>query len=290
MPLDQVDVGADYYKGDDSGKALPPVEKEMSFLDHLEELRWHIIRSLGAIVLTGIVIFLYKDFVFGTVIFGPRNKDFLSYQAIFWLVEAIGVSKESLGNIPVELKLQAIGLGEKFLIHIKSSFTLGFIAAFPYIFYEVWQFVSPGLYEKERNTIRGIVVICSFLFFTGVLFGYFVIAPFAVNFLAGYELGGAESAITLDSYVGYMIMFTAPTGLIFQLPVVVYFLAKLGLITADVMKAYRRHAIIVILLLAAIITPPDVMTQFLIGIPLFMLYEVSINIAKRVEKQEAAEE
>ena len=282
MALDQIDVGDDYYKGEDT-KALPPVEKEMSFFDHLEELRWHIIRSMVAIVGVAIIIFLCKDFVFNTVLFGPKNPDFLSYQAVCWFSNLVGLG-EQMCVTPFDFKLITTELGEQFFMHLQVSFILGFIIAFPYVFWEVWRFIKPGLYKKERKAVRGIVLICSALFFMGVLFGYFVIAPFAVNFLASYSVG-VETSPRLSSFVNYMIMFTAPAGMVFELPIIVYFFAKMGLVTAAAMKKYRRHSIIGILVLAAVITPPDIITQFLIGIPLFILYEVSINIAKRVEKQ-----
>jgi len=185
---------------------------------------------------------------------------------------------------PKEFQVIATELGERFIVHIKVSMMFGFVAAFPYVFYQFWSFIAPGLHDKERKAASGVVFVCSFLFITGVLFGYFVISPFAINFLVGYEINDVASTVTLSSYVSYMIMFTIPTGIVFELPVVVYFLAKVGLVTAEFMKSYRRHAFVVILVLAAFITPPDVVTQFLIGIPLYILYEISIVIAKRVQK------
>jgi len=274
MALDQIDVDK-----------LGDPQKEMSFLEHLEELRWHIIRSLLAIVIIGIVLFLVQDWLFRSVIFGPTHKDFISYRAICDLSQQIGLG-ERMCFSPPEFRQQAIGFGESFITSIKVCFIAGFIAAFPYVFWEIWRFISPGLYDKERNATRGVVFICSFLFILGVLFGYFIIAPFAVNFLAGYTIPGVENAPTLSSFINYMVMFTAPAGLIFELPIVVYFLSKIGLVTPQLMRTYRRHSIIFILLLSALITPPDVVTQFLIGIPLFILYEISIIISRRVEKQE----
>ncbi len=286
MALDQYDAGDDYYKGDESTTALPSVEKEMGFLDHLEELRWHIIRSVAAIFVVGIVLFLFPNFVFDTVIFGPKNPDFLSYQIINSVMDMIGAAPFE----PVDFNLQITELGEEFLIHIKVSFILGFVIAFPYVFWEIWRFVRPGLYHKEQKAVRGIVFICSFLFFLGVLFGYFVIAPFAINFLAGYSVADVvQTQPRLSSFVNYMVMFTAPAGMVFELPIVVFFFSKLGLVTPQLMKDYRRHSIIIILMLSALITPPDVVTQFLIGIPLFILYEISINISARVEKQHQKE-
>ncbi|MEY2904922.1 MAG: hypothetical protein RJA52_938, partial [Bacteroidota bacterium] len=182
------------------------------------------------------------------------------------------------------------GFGESFITSIKVSFIAGFILSFPYVFWEIWKFISPGLYKKEKRATRGIVLICSILFLIGVLFGYFVIAPFAVNFLAGYQIPGVENSPTLNSFITYMVMFTAPAGLIFELPIVVYFLSKIGLLTPKIMRTYRRHAIIGILILAALITPPDVVTQFLIGIPLFILYEISIFVSAKVEADQEKED
>ncbi len=271
MALDQVDVDSQI--------------KEMSFLEHLEELRWHVIRSLIAIVSVGIVLFLFKNWLFNVVIFGPTHDNFLSYQAFCRLSNELGLG-DAMCIKPPEFRKQAIGFGESFIVSIKVSFISGFIVSFPYVFYEFWRFISPGLYPNERRATRGVVFICSFLFLLGVLFGYFIIAPFAVNFLAGYNIPGVENSPTLSSFINYMLMFTAPAGIIFELPIVVFFLSKIGLVTPEGMKKYRRHAIVGTLLLAAIITPPDVVTQFLIGIPLFILYELSIFISARVNKAE----
>ncbi|MFT5385639.1 MAG: sec-independent protein translocase protein TatC [Saprospiraceae bacterium] len=167
---------------------------------------------------------------------------------------------------------------------------MGIVFGFPYIFWEFWRFIKPGLYPDEKKAARGVVFVCSFLFITGVCFGYFIISPFAITFLVGYDLG-AISTPSLASYVDYMTMFTLPVGIVFELPVVVYFLTKIGLVTPSFLKSYRKHAFVIIIILAAVITPPDVITQFLVGIPLYILYEISIVISKRVvAKQEAQEE
>ncbi len=255
-------------------------EAEMSFLDHLETLRWHILRSVAAIFAFGIVIFLGKSFVFDTVIFGPLSEHFPTYNFFCSLGESMCFS-------PPEMELKQVNLGEQFIIHIKTSAILGFVCSFPYIFWEVWRFVKPGLYEKERKYTRGVVVIASLLFLSGVVFGYFIIAPFALNFLGNYSVGIEVSSETaLASYITYMTMFTLPTGIVFQLPIVVYFLSKIGLVTPEFMKKYRKHSIVIILVLAAIITPPDIVTQFLIGIPVYFLYEVSIVISRRVQPKD----
>ncbi len=253
--------------------------EEMTFLDHLEELRWHIVRAVAALLVFAITVFMFKTFVFEEIIFAPKHSDFWTYRFICSLSELMCFG-------PPEFDLITRELGEQFFVHIKVSMWLGFILASPYVFWEVWRFIRPGLYDTERRAASGLVLICSLLFLTGVLFGYFVISPFAITFLAGYQVGAdAISSPTLASFVNYMTMFTLPVGFIFELPILVYFLARIGLLSAEFMKTYRRHAIIVILLLAAIITPPDVLTQFLIGIPIFILYEISIVIARRTQQK-----
>ncbi|HKK76524.1 MAG TPA: twin-arginine translocase subunit TatC [Saprospiraceae bacterium] len=279
MPLDQVDIDKYDQK---LGEA-----KEMSFLDHLEELRWHILKSLAAITIMGIVLFLFKNWFFENIVFGPTHDDFISYRVICNLSEQLGLGS-SMCFTPPEFEKIAVGFAESFIMSIKVCFVGGFFVAFPYVFYQVWIFIKPGLYKNERSATRGIVAICSFLFMMGVLFGYFIISPFAINFLGGYYIPGVTNAPTISSFVTYMVMFTAPAGIIFELPIVVYFLSKIGLLTPAVMKKYRRHAIVAVLILAALITPPDVVTQFLIGIPLFVLYELSIYVSRRVEKKEKA--
>ena len=254
-------------------------QAEMSFLDHLEELRWHIIRSLVSVFIFGTIVFLFKDFVFNEIILAPKNKNFITYEFFCGLSDFICFR-------PPEFTITPRELGEQFFTHIKVSIWLGIIISFPYIFWELWRFVKPGLYKKEQKAARGIVFVCSFLFLLGVLFGYYIISPFAVSFLAGYSISNeVVSSPTLSSYVNNMTMFTVPTGIIFELPIVVYFLSRIGLITPDFMKKYRRHAVIVILIFSAIITPPDVVTQFLIGIPVFVLYEISIHISRRAAKK-----
>jgi sec-independent protein translocase protein TatC len=279
MPLDQIDVK----------KAEQKDGKEMSFLEHLEELRWHILRSLTVVGLMAIVLFIFKDWLFDTIIFGPTQKDFFSYRAFCWLSDTLMLG-DTMCIEPPMFRKQAIGFGEAFITSIMVAFVTGFIASFPYVFWEFWSFIKPGLYKKEQKATRGAVFICSLLFLLGVSFGYFIISPFAVKFLAGYTIPGVENSPTLSSLINYMIMFTAPAGLVFELPVVVYFLSKIGLVTPDDMRKYRRHSIIGILMLAAVLTPPDVVTQFLIGIPLFALYEISILVSARVIREEAKKE
>ena len=253
-------------------------DQEMSFLDHLEELRWHIIRAVGAILVGAIIAFLNKEFVWNKIIFGPKNADFVTYRFFCNLSPKLCFGPD---NIQVFTR----DFGEQFMMHFVSSFWIGLIIAFPYIMWEIWRFVKPGLYKKEQKAIRGVVAICSGLFFLGVLFGYYVIAPFGISFLSNYEIAtGIENTVSLDSYVSYLTMFILPLGLVFELPVIVYFLAKVGIVNAEMLRSFRKHAIVVIIIVAAVITPPDVVSQILVSLPLIMLYEVSILIASRTNR------
>lgn len=252
----------------------------MSFLEHLEELRWHIIRSLVAIVFFAIIVFIFKEFVFDRIIFAPRRENFPTYKVLCQIADFICFKPPEFQIIPREF-------GEKFFTHLKISFWLGLVIAFPYIFWEIWRFIRPGLYKNEQKAAKGMVLICSFLFLLGVFFGYFIISPFAIKFLAGYNISDVEtiSSSSLSSYVTYMTMFTIPAGIVFELPVVVYFLSRIGLLSPAFMRKYRKHSIVVILIFAAIITPPEVVTQVLIGIPVIILYEISIFISGRAYKK-----
>jgi sec-independent protein translocase protein TatC len=259
---------------------------EMSFFDHIDALRKHILRSALAIVIVGVACFINIKFIFNTIIFGPRYEWFPTYKAICGLSHWVGLG-EKMCFKPPKFELITRQLGEVLMQQLYVAFWMGVIGAFPIIFWEFWKFISPGLYDHERKSTRGIIAICSFLFLAGVVFGYFIIAPFSISFLAGYTLEGVEVAPTLDSYVTYMSMFTIPTGLIFEMPIVAYFLARVGLVGTQFMRSYRRYAIVVILIIAAIITPPDVVSQTLVAIPLYLLYEVSIWVVGRVEKRRA---
>lgn len=264
-------------------------EGEMSFLDHLEELRWHIIRSLIAIVVFAIVAFVSKDIIFGMIILGPSNADFWTFQTLCELSSAIGVDAFCIEELP--FIIQSRQMTGQFMMHITSSFVVGLILAFPYAFWEIWRFVKPGLYPRERRAARGATFYVSILFALGVLFGYFVIAPISVYFLTNYQIDPSIlNEIDIISYVGLVTTLVLACALLFQLPVLVFFLTKAGLVTPELMKQYRKHAIVAILILGAIVTPPDVFSQVLIAIPLILLYQISILISKRVLKRESTEE
>ncbi len=257
----------------------------MSFLDHLEELRWHLIRSMVSILVFAIIAFLSKDLIWDTVILGPTKPDFWTYRTFCKLSQAFCIDE-----LP-HFIIQSRKMTGQFTMHILSSVVIGLLCAFPYTFWEMWRFIRPGLYEKEQKVSRGATFFVSLLFTTGVLFGYFVVTPLAVNFLGGYQV--ADSILNefdIISYVTTVATLVLACGLMFQLPIVVYFLTKAGLVTPKLLKTYRRHAIIVILIAGAILTPPDPITQIMIAFPLVMLYQVSIFISKWVLRSEEKEE
>lgn len=257
---------------------------EMTFLEHLEALRWHIVRSMVAIILFGIVAFVNKSFIFDQIILAPKNLDFISYKLLCWLSVNLKLG-EALCLKAIQFQIINLDMAGQFLMHIKVSLILGFVAAFPYVFWEFWRFVKPALYEKEMKNTRGLIFITSLLFIFGVLFGYYVITPFSINFLGSYHVSDeVANTINLGSYISVITMISLAAGIIFELPMVIYFLSKLGLMTPAFMKKYRKHALVVILILSAVITPPDVTSQIIIAIPVLMLYEISIGISRRVNK------
>ncbi|MEQ9440238.1 MAG: twin-arginine translocase subunit TatC [Cyclobacteriaceae bacterium] len=263
----------------------------MSFLDHLEELRWHIVRSLAAIMVFAVAAFAAKEFVWGVLILGPTKVDFWTFRQFCKIGNLIGSNAFCMDEMP--FIIQSRKMTGQFTMHIYSSAVMGLIAAFPYVFFEIWRFISPGLYEQERKLSRGAVFFVSLLFLTGVLFGYFVVTPISVNFLGNYQVDPSIlNEFDITSYVSIVVTLVLACGLLFQLPIVVYFLSKAGIITPSTLTTYRRHAIVVILIISALVTPPDPITQLLVTFPLILLYQASILISKWVlrKKREAAAE
>ena len=258
----------------------------MSFLDHLEELRWHIVRSLIAIVVFSVAAFLAKRIIFHEIILGPSRTDFWSYRAFCKLGKIFGADAFCVQELP--FIIQSRQMSGQFTMHISSSFVVGLIFAFPYAFWELWRFISPGLYIKERNAARWSLLWVSLLFFLGILFGYYILSPVSINFLANYQIDPSiRNEFDIISYVSTVTTLVLACGITFQLPIVIYFLTKIGLIGPQFMISYRRHAIIVILFIAAILTPsPDAFSQLLVGLPLILLYEVSIFISKSVVRND----
>ncbi len=272
--------------------ALDQVQEEeegMSFLDHLEALRFHLLRSVAAVLVFTVIAFLAKSVVFGMIILGPSKVDFFTYRVLCDVANWLNVPALCIDELP--FTIQSRQMTGQFSMHMTSSFVVGFIAAFPYVFWEFWRFISPGLYDKEKNAARGAVFFVSFLFLLGAAFGYYVLAPLSINFLSNYQLDPTIlNEFDITSYVTTLVMLVLASAIMFQLPVVVYFLSMSGLVTSKMLKAYRKHSIVVILILSAIITPPDVISQLLISMPIMVLYEVGISIAKRLEKKRAIAE
>lgn len=259
-------------------------EHEMSFIDHLEELRWHIIRAVASILVFGIGAFLAKSFVFGTLILGPSRPDFFTYRKLCELGDYLG--NPGLCIDKISFTLQSREMSSQFTTHITVSLIIGLILAFPYAFWEIWRFIQPGLYPNERKNSRGAVFFVTFLFLLGVFFGYYIAAPLSINFLSSYQVDPSIiNEFDLSSYIGTLTRLTLACGIMFELPMIVFFLAKAGIASPELMRLYRRHAIVVILIIAALISPPDVLSMTIFAVPLIGLYEASIFIARVVQRQ-----
>ncbi|MFO7620251.1 MAG: twin-arginine translocase subunit TatC [Bacteroidales bacterium] len=263
-------------------------EGEMSFLEHLEELRWHIIRSILAIVILMVVAFLFKNIIFDRVILAPKTPEFFTNRVLCELGQLLRTKLLCINTRPLELI--NIKMAGQLTTHIAVSLVAGLILAFPVILWEFWRFFKPALHSSEAQYARGVVLIASLLFFTGVLFGYFMLVPLSIHFLGSYEISATvANQIYVRSYIGTISSICLAVGLIFELPIIVFFLTKVGIITPAFMIKYRKHAIVVIVVMSAIITPPDIFSQLLVSIPLFILYQVGIGISKRVMKKKEKE-
>ena len=260
-------------------------EKEMSFLDHLEELRWHLIKSTMAIMILATVAFIFKDIIFDVIIFGPKKADFPTYRFLCKSAKAIGFDSFCFSELP--FRVQSRTMAGQFSAHIWTSITAGFILAFPYVIYEFWKFVSPGLHKNERSNARGFIIVASLLFFLGVLFGYYVVTPLSINFLGTYQVSEQVfNDFDLSSYIGLVRACALSSGLIFQLPIIIFFLTKIGLVTPQFLRKYRKFALVIVLIVSAVITPPDIASQVIVAIPVLILYEVSIFISARIIKKQ----
>jgi sec-independent protein translocase protein TatC len=259
-------------------------ENEMSFLEHLEVLRWHIIKAIASIIIVGIVAFIFKDILFNKILLAPKSPEFLTNRLLCELGQAVKVPKLCINTIPMELI--SIKMAGQFSMHIMVSLVAGFVVAFPYIFFQFWRFIVPALYPKEKKVARGAVFVSSLLFMIGVLFGYYIITPLSIHFFSSYSVSDAvTNQINLISFVSTIASILLSSGIVFELPILVFFLSKIGLITPKFLKTYRKHAIVLILIVAAIITPPDIFSQLLVSLPLILLYEASILISRRIERK-----
>ena len=264
-------------------------EKEMSFLDHLEELRWHVIKATAAIIIAATAAFLAKGFLFDVLIFGPTKSDFFTYEFLCNASRLMGF--ESFCDTNFDFEVQSRTMAGQFSAHIWTSITFGFIIAFPFVIYQFWKFISPGLLHKEKNNSRGFIFISSILFFIGVLFGYYIVCPLSINFLGTYSVAElVHNDFDLNSYIGLIRASTLASGLIFELPIIIYFLTKIGLVTPEFLKKNRKFALVIVLIFAAVITPPDIASQVIVAIPVIVLYQVSILISRIVIRNQKRKE
>jgi sec-independent protein translocase protein TatC len=266
------------------------MEAEMSFFDHLEALRWHLVRSAIAIVIFTGVTFYFYDFIFDTVIMGPSKPSFWTYRMLCKLGDYL--HRDGFCINKININLLNTDMAGQFTLQINSALLIGITAGFPYLLWELWRFIKPALHEKERKAATGFVLYATFLFVLGVLFGYYVITPESINFLAGYTVSSSiQNMFSIDSYLSSVATLTLATGIVFELPILVYVLSSLGILTAKFMRDTRRYAVVVILIIAAVVTPtPDMMTMTVVSIPLFILYEVGILVSAVVEKRKIARE
>jgi len=272
------------------GKKNNEERAEMSFIEHLEVLRGHLFRSALAIAAGAIVFIVYNTFFVREVLMGPTHADFPTYKWLCKVGHAIGLG-DNMCMKDIGLKMQSTSVSGQFSMYFTLIFVGGIIVAFPYIFWEFWRFIKPALTKKELSKTRGVIFWVSFLFFLGITFGYFIIAPYTVNFFANFQLDdNIENRWTITSYIDTLVPLILGTGLAFQLPLVMFFLAKVGLMSPDFLRRNRKYAIVIILILAGIITPPDVISQVICTIPLMLLYEISIWLTAKVQKEKALEE
>lgn len=257
---------------------------EMSFLDHLEALRWHFLKSISAIIIGGTVAYIYSDFVWNSIILAPKSPDFWTSRMLIKLSSFLGIQSNGLNSHPFQLI--NFNMSGQFMVDVWTAIIVGFIVAFPYVVYQFWSFIKPALYENERRHATGAVAIMSGLFFVGVLFGYYLIVPFSLDWLGGYSISKeVVNQINILSYISSVTSIIIAGGVSFELPVVVYFLSKVGLLTPKFLRKYRKHSYVVLLIIAAIITPPDVLSQIIVTIPLVILYEIGIFISANVDKE-----
>jgi len=260
--------------------------EQMSFLDHLEDLRWHLIRATLAVLVAGVVAFICKGFIFDTLIFGPKKVDFFTYRVFCQLSQTLGFDESfCLDKLP--FIIQSRTMAGQFSAHIWTAITAGFIISFPYVIYEFWRFIKPAMHDTEQKTARGFIFAASFLFFLGVLFGYYVITPLSINFLGNYNVSDEVlNEFDLSSYISLVRASVLACGIVFELPIVIYFLTKVGVVTPEILKKYRKFALVFVLILSAVITPPDIASQIIVSIPILILYEISIFISRAVMKKQ----
>lgn len=255
----------------------------MSFLQHLEELRWRLVRSVVVILILAIVIWWNQTWIMDHIFISMSKPEFFTFDFFCRYLNFMCIEE-----IPVNF--QSTTVGGQFSYALWMSILGGFVVGFPFVFYQLWSFVKPGLKEKEKEMVKGIVFYVSMLFFLGILFGYFVVAPMSVQFFGTYNISPEiQNNFTISSYMSTILSTVLYSGLFFLLPVIAYIMGKIGLISSGFLKKYRKHAIVGVLILSAIITPPDMVSQIIVSIPILALYEIGILVVKQVERKRAKE-
>ena len=260
---------------------------EMSFLDHLEVLRWHLVRATISIAVAATLAFIFKRFIFDVIIFGPTHMTFPTYEGLCKMSQFLGMSDTTFCAQEFPFIIQNRTVAGQFSAHIWTSIYAGFIISFPYVLYQLWSFISPGLKASERKNSRGFIIIASLLFFIGVLFGYYIVTPLSLNFLANYQISDQIlNEFDISDVIALVRTSSIASGFVFELPIIVYFLTKVGLVTPQFLKKYRKFALVIVLILSAIITPPDIASQVIVAIPILLLYQVSIYISAVVVRNQ----
>lgn len=267
------------------------LESEMSFFDHIDVLRKHLMRALGVIVLFTAGAFYYTDFIFNSIIMGPKNPQFWTYRMMCKLVERYPSIGQDFCITKIDAKIINTEMAGQFTLQLNSCVMVGVILGIPYLLFELWLFIKPALHDSERRSASGFVAFASFLFFTGIMFGYFIICPLSVNFLTNFTVSPEiQNTFTIDSYLSSVMTLTLGSGIIFQLPVIIFILSKMGIMTPAFMRASRRYSTVLILIVAAVVTPTaDPYTMLIVALPLFLLYELSIYISASIEKKKNKE-
>jgi sec-independent protein translocase protein TatC len=264
-------------------------EAEMTLMDHLNELRGLLFRAAFAIVAAAIVCFIYSKYIFDWVILAPKNSNFITYQWFCKLSELVHTKALCFGTF--DYPIQNLQMSGQFMSDMYVSFFSGIIIAFPYVLHQIWKFIKPALHEKEKKYSRGAVGTMSFLFMLGILFGYFIIVPLSLNWLGTYQVSGTvHNQWQLDSYISTITSITFGMGIVFEIPVFIFFLSKIGILSPAFMRRTRKYAFLIIVIVAAIITPPDVVSQLMVTFPLYGLYELGIFFSARAAKNKEAEE
>ncbi|AOM76974.1 twin-arginine translocase subunit TatC [Pedobacter steynii] len=272
----------------EKGKTL---EAEMSFFDHIDVLRKHLLRALAVVFVLTAGAFYFTDFIFNTIIMGPKNPNFWTYRMMCKLVEKFPAIGSDFCITKIDAKIINTEMAGQFTLQLNSCVMVGIILGIPYLLFELWLFIKPALHENERKSASGFVAFASILFFLGILFGYYMICPLSINFLTNFTVSPEiQNTFTIDSYLSSVMTLTLGSGVIFQLPVIIYILSKLGVMTPAFMRASRRYSTVLILIVAAVVTPTaDPYTMMIVALPLFLLYELSIYISANIERKKNKE-